>query len=126
MAKTTEAICEIARKLGLKMSHKKTEVMSIGQASVSNHIVPPGNGGLIKVVNNFKYLEAFCSANGTNVKQLDSRIGKASTAIDKVRRDSNTCIHVSGAHSLSVMIPDLMPLTCAASTRFCRCMVLAH
>ena len=66
--------------------------MSIGQASVSNPTVPLGNEGLIKVVDHFKYLGAFCSANGTNVKEMNSRTGKASAAfreLDKVWRDRN-------------------------------------
>ena len=37
MANTTEAIRAIAGKLGLKMSYKKTEIMSIEQASGSNN-----------------------------------------------------------------------------------------
>ena len=66
--------------------------MSIGQASVSNPKVPLGNEGLIKVMDHFKYLGAFCSANATNVKELNSRIGNASAAfreLDKVWRDRN-------------------------------------
>ena len=73
MAKKTEAIREIAGKLGLKMSYKETEIMSIGQAYVSSPIVVLGIEGLIKVVNNFKYLGAFCSANGTNVKDAEQQ-----------------------------------------------------
>ena len=59
MAKTTEAIREIAEKLGLKMSYNKTEIMSIGQASGYNPIVPLalGNDGLIKVVGHFSTLQ---------------------------------------------------------------------
>ena len=92
MANTTEAIRAITGKLGLKMSYKKTEIMSIGKASGSNPIFPVGNEGLIKVVDHFKYLGAFCSAGGTNVKELNSRIGKTSAAfreLDKVWRDRN-------------------------------------
>ena len=92
MAKTTEAIREIAGKLGLKMSYKKTEIMSIRRASISNPTVPLGNEGLIKVVDHFKYLGAFYSANVTNVKELNRRTGKASTAfrgLDKAWRDCN-------------------------------------
>ena len=63
MANTTEAIRAFAGKLCLKMSYKKTEIMSIGQASGSNPIVPLGDEGLIKVVDHFKYLGAFCSAD---------------------------------------------------------------
>ena len=92
MANTTEAIRAIAGKLGLEMSYKKTEIMSIGQASASNPIVPLGNEGRIKVVSYFKYLGAFCSADGTNFKELSSRIGRASASfreLDKVWRDRN-------------------------------------
>ena len=66
--------------------------MSIGQASVFSPIVPLGNEGLIKVMGHFQYLGAFCSANGTNVKELNSRIEKSSAALrelDKVWRDRN-------------------------------------
>ena len=55
-------------------------------------IDPPGDEGLIKVVDHFQYLGAFCSANGTNVKELNSRTGKASAAfreLEKVWRDRN-------------------------------------
>ena len=92
MAKTTEAIRATAGKLDLQMSYKKTAIMSVGQASVPNPIVLLGNEGLIKVVDNFKYLAAFCSANGTNFKELNSRIGRASAALRelyKVWRDCN-------------------------------------
>ena len=68
MAETTEAIHDIVGKLGLKMSYKKTEIMSIRRASVSNPMVPLGNEGIIEVVDHLKYLGAFCSADGTNVK----------------------------------------------------------
>ena len=66
MAKKTEAICAIAGIFGLEMCYKKTEIMSIGQASDSNPIVPLGQEVIIKAVNHFKYLGAFCSADGTN------------------------------------------------------------
>ena len=92
MAKTTKAIHICAGKLGLKMSYKKTEIMPIGRASASNPIVPLGNEGNIKVVEHFKYLGAYCSADGTNVKELNNRVGKASAAfreLDKVWRDRN-------------------------------------
>ena len=56
IAQITEAIRDIAGKLGLKMSNKKTEIMSIGRASVSNPVVPLGNEGIIKVVDHFRYL----------------------------------------------------------------------
>ena len=62
--------------------------MSIGQASVSSPIVPLGNEGHIKVVDHFQYLGAVCSANYTDIKELNSRIGKVSAAfreLDKVR-----------------------------------------
>ena len=74
MAETTEAIRDIAGKLGLKMSHK-TKIMSIGQASVFNPVVPLGNEGIIKVVDHFKYLSA---ADGTNItNEMNNKIGKA-------------------------------------------------
>ena len=92
MAETTEAIRATAGKLGLMMSYKKTEIMTIGRASVSNLVVPLGNEGLIKVVDHFKYLGAYCSADGTNTKELNNRIGRASAAfreLDKVWKDRN-------------------------------------
>ena len=42
MAVTTEAIRNIAGKLGLQMSHKKTDILPIGSATTSNPIVPLG------------------------------------------------------------------------------------
>ena len=42
---------------------------------------------LIKVVDHFKFLGAFCNSDGLNVKELNSRIGRASAAfreLDKV------------------------------------------
>ena len=95
MAETTEAIRDIAGKLGLKISYnmyKKTEIMSIGGASVSNPVVPFGNEGITSVVDHFKYLGAFCSGDGTNTKELNNRIGKASAAfreLDKIWKDCN-------------------------------------
>jgi hypothetical protein len=80
MANTTESIRVIVGKIGLKMSYKKTELMSIGQASPSNPSMPLGDDGIIKVVDHFKYLGAYCSADGSNTKELNSRIGKASAA----------------------------------------------
>ena len=75
MAKNNEAIRAIAGKLGLKMSYKKSGTMSIGRVSISNSIVQLNNESLIKVMDRFEYLGVFCSANGTSVKELDSRIG---------------------------------------------------
>ena len=46
MAETTEAIPDIAGKLGLKLSYKKNDILSIGRASVSNPVVPLGNEGM--------------------------------------------------------------------------------
>ena len=63
-------------KSGLKMSYKKKEIIFIRQASKANLIVPLGNEGLIKVVDHFKYLGAFCSMGPTS----KGRIGKASGA----------------------------------------------
>ena len=48
MAETTETIRLTAGKLGLQMSFKKTEIMPVGQASVSNPVVALGNEGQIK------------------------------------------------------------------------------
>ena len=96
MAKTTEAIRVMAGKLGLKMSYKKTEIMSIGRASASNPTVPLGDEGIIKVVDHFKYLGAYCSADGSNIKELNNRIGKASAAfreLDKVWKDRNISLN---------------------------------
>ena len=92
MAETTEAIRNIAGKLGLQMSYKKTEILPIGSATTSNPVVPLGDEGNFKVVDHFKYLGAYCSADGSNTKELNNRIGKASAAfreLDKVWKDRN-------------------------------------
>ena len=79
MAETIEAIRATAGKLGLQMSFKKTEILPIGlQPSKTVPAVPLGNEEIIKVVDNFKYLRAYCSADGTNAKELNHRLGKAS------------------------------------------------
>ncbi|XP_072039784.1 uncharacterized protein [Amphiura filiformis] len=74
------------------MSYKKTEIMSISRSNVTKPAVHLGNEGLIKVVDHFKYLSAYCSADGSNVKELNNRIGKATGAfreLDKVWKDRN-------------------------------------
>ena len=79
MAKTTEAIRVAAGKLGLQMSFKKTEILpSQHQSSNTTPAVPLGNEGIIKVVDHFKYLGAYSSADGSNAKEINHRIGKAS------------------------------------------------
>ena len=72
------------------MSFKKTELMSIVKSTSLNPIVPLGNEGNIKVVERFKYLGAFSSADDTNIKDLNKRIGKAAGAfreLEKVWKD---------------------------------------
>ena len=96
MAETTEAIRNIARKLGLQMSYKKTEILPIGCATTLTPVVPLGDEGNIKVVDHFKYLGAYCSADGSNTKELNNRIGKASAAfreLDKVWKDRNISLN---------------------------------
>ena len=67
MAETTEAIRVAAGKLGLQMSFKKTEILPIQlQSSKATPAVPLGNEGIIKVVDHFKYLGAYSSADGSN------------------------------------------------------------
>ena len=67
--------------------------MSIGKSASPNAIAPLGNEGNIKVViavEHFKYLGAFFSADGTNIKELNNRIGKAAGAfreLEKVWKD---------------------------------------
>ena len=64
--------------------------MSIGKSTSPNSIVPLGNEGNIKVVEHFKYLGAFASANDTNFKELNNIIGKAAGAfreLEKVWKD---------------------------------------
>ena len=64
------------------MSFKKIELMFICKSTSHNPIVPLENEGNIKVVvEHFKYLEAFSSADGTNIKELN-RIGKAAGALE--------------------------------------------
>ena len=97
MAETTEAIRTTAGKLGLHMSFKKTELMSIGKSTSSNPIVPLGNEGNIKVVEHFKYLGAFSSADGTNVKEINNRVGKAAGAfreLEKVWKDRHLSLDI--------------------------------
>ena len=93
---TTEAIRSLAGKLGLHMSFKKTELMTIGKSTASAYtpsstpIVPLGNEGNIKVVEHFKYLAAFCSADGTIGKELNNRIGRAAGSfreLEKIWKD---------------------------------------
>ena len=79
MAETTKAIRATEGKLGLQMSFKKTEILQIGrQPSKTVPSIPLGNEGITKVVDHFKYLGAYCSADGTNAKELNHRLGKAS------------------------------------------------
>ena len=95
MAETTEAIRNIAGNLDLQMSYKKTEILPIGSATTSNPVVPLGDEDNIKVVDHFKYLGAYCSADGSNTKELNNRIGKASAAfreLDNVWKDLNISI----------------------------------
>ncbi|XP_072019669.1 uncharacterized protein [Amphiura filiformis] len=66
--------------------------MSVSRSNVTKSAVPLGNEGLIKVVDHFKYLGAYCRADGSNVKELNSRIGRATGAfreLDKVWKDRN-------------------------------------
>ena len=55
-------------------------------------MVPMGDEGLIKVVDHFKYLGAYCSADGSNAKELNHRIGKASVLLKNLRRCGRTGI----------------------------------
>ena len=90
MAETTEAIRKSASRLGLMMSYKKTEILPVGQPSSYMPTVPLGDEGNINVVAHFKYLGAYCSADGTNTKELNCRIGKAAGAfreLDKIWKD---------------------------------------
>ena len=79
MAETTEAIRATAGKLGLHMSFKKTKILPIQhQSSKITPAVPLGNEGIIKVVDHLKYLGAYSSADGSNAKEINHRIGEAS------------------------------------------------
>ena len=61
------------------MSFKKTEILPIQhQSSKTTPAVPLGNEGIVKVVDHFKYLGAYSSADGSNAKEINHRIGKAS------------------------------------------------
>ena len=84
MSDTTEAIRKSAGKLGLMMSFRKTEILTVGPSSSQKPNVPLGDEGNIKVVENFKYLGAYCSADGTNTKELNCRIGKAAGAFKEL------------------------------------------
>ena len=72
------------------MSYKKTEILPVGQSSLQKPKVSLGAEGDIKVVEHFKYLEAYCSTDGTNTKELNFRVGKAAGAfkeLDKIWKD---------------------------------------
>ena len=72
------------------MSFKKTEILPIGHSCTTPPTVPLGDEGNIKVVQHFKYLGAYCSADGTNTKELNHRVGKAAGAfreLDMVWKD---------------------------------------
>ena len=74
------------------MSFKKTEIMPVSRTRTTDPSVPLGNEGLIKAVNHFKYLGAFCSGDGTILKELGHRIGKAAAAfreLDMVWKNRN-------------------------------------
>ena len=61
------------------MSFKKTEILPIQhQSSKTTPAVPLGNEGIIKVIDHLKYLGAYSSADGSNAKEINHRIGKAS------------------------------------------------
>ena len=66
------------------MSYRKTEILTVGPSSPQSPSVPLGNEGTIKVVDHFKYLGAYCSADGTNTKELNCRIGKAAGAFKEL------------------------------------------
>ena len=139
--KQTEAIRATARKLGLQMSFKITEILPIGrQSSKTAPVVPLGNEGIIKVVDHFKYLVAYCSADGSNGKELNHRLGKVSgifRELDVVWKDRNInlstkmkfynalfclpyCMPLNVGASQREMKLDYMPLICDASVRSCR------
>ena len=86
MAETTEAIRTTAEKLGLHMRFKKTKLMSIGKSTSPNPIFPLGNEGNINVVEHFKYLGGFSSADDTNFKELKNKIGKAAEAFRELEK----------------------------------------
>ena len=84
MTETLDDIRTTAGKPWPPMSFTKTELMSIGKPTSSNPIFPLGNEGNIKVVEHFMYLGAFSSTDGTNVKELNNRIGKAAGTFRRV------------------------------------------
>ena len=89
--------------------------MSIGRASVANPVVPLGNEGLIKVVDHFKYPELFCSGNGTNTKELNNWIGKASAAfreLDKIWKDRNINLDTKMKFYIKCLCSLLHPPVC--------------
>ena len=67
MAKSTEAIRKSASKLGLLMSYKKTEIFPVGQGNIKPN-VPLSDEVDIGVIEHFKYLDMYCSADGTITK----------------------------------------------------------
>ena len=72
-------ICKSASKLGLMMSFKKTETMSIGHHSNNDPTVHCTSWWWreYKSCRSFKYLGAYSSSDGTNTKEPYYRLGKA-------------------------------------------------
>ena len=149
MAETTEAIRATAGKLGLQMSFKKTEILPIQhQSSKTTPSVPLGNEGIIKVVNQFEYLGAYSSADGSNaMKEINHRIGWKYLSLSVIHRahsENWTWCRKIGISTLlprwnftmpvacrpyymlpnvgvlqKEMKPDLMPSTCDVSVKSC-------
>ena len=97
MAETTEAIRTTAGKLGLHMSFKKTELMSISKSTSPKPTLPLGNEGNIKVVEYFKCLVAFSSADGRNIKKLNNRTGIVAgefRELEKVWKDRHLNLNI--------------------------------
>ena len=112
MAETAEAISATAGKLGLQMGFQKTEILPICCVpSKKVPAIPLGNEGTIKVVDHFKYLGAYCSADDTNTKELNHRLGKASGTfreLDIVWKDR----YISLSTEINSIMHVFFPLYC--------------
>ena len=86
MANTTEAIRATAGKLGFEDGLQENRDSANWSLLHNTPTVPLGDEGNIKVVQHFKYLGAYCSADGTNTKELNHRVGKVAGAFRELDR----------------------------------------
>ena len=128
MTKISEAIGAIARKLGLKMSYKKTQITSNGVPTPSFHLETKISSRLWTTSSALKVsavpmgpMSKSWTAELRKHEQL-SESGKIKTSIWTPKWHFTMSVsfphfymHVCAGQSLREMKPDLMPLPCAAS-----------